>query len=103
MRCHSVAGARDIRGELFTNVVLCGGTSLLPGFDERLKEELLKLCPMQFVTPIIKSKIVAPYDRKYLAWVGGSMLASASNFQDMCVSKAEYEECGPAIVHTKCS
>jgi actin len=47
--------------------------------------------------------VVAPPERKYSVWIDGSILASLSTFQAMCISKAEYDECGPAIVHRKCS
>merc|ERR1719410_276569 len=41
-------------------------------------------------------------ERKYSVWIGGSILASLSTFQQMWISKQEYDECGPAIVHRKC-
>merc|ERR1712233_163337 len=50
----------------------------------------------------IKIKIVAPPERKYSVWIGGSILASLSTFQQMWISKQEYDECGPSIVHRKC-
>ncbi|KAJ8795070.1 hypothetical protein J1605_018657 [Eschrichtius robustus] len=40
--------------------------------------------------------------RKYSAWIGGSILASPSTFQQMRISKQEYDESGPSIVHRKC-
>ena len=46
-------------------------------------------------------KVVAPPERKHSAWSGGSIVASLSTFQAMCISKAEYDECGPAIVHRR--
>merc|ERR1712179_606549 len=50
----------------------------------------------------IKIKIIAPPERKYSVWIGGSILASLSPFQQMWISKQEYDECGPSIVHRKC-
>merc|ERR1712083_225104 len=41
-------------------------------------------------------------ERKYSVWIGGSILASLSTFQQMWISKQEYDECGPSIVHRKC-
>merc|ERR1711962_909868 len=38
-------------------------------------------------------------ERKYSVWIGGSILASLSTFQQMWISKQEYDECGPSIVH----
>ncbi len=47
-------------------------------------------------------KVVAPPERKYSVWIGGSILSSLATFQTMWISKAEYEESGPQIVHRKC-
>uniref|UniRef100_A0A182J309 Actin, cytoplasmic n=1 Tax=Anopheles atroparvus TaxID=41427 RepID=A0A182J309_ANOAO len=50
----------------------------------------------------IKIKIIAPPERKYSVWIGGSILASLSTFQSMWISKQEYDESGPTVVHRKC-
>lgn len=47
-------------------------------------------------------KVVAPPERKYSVWIGGSILASLSTFQQMWIAKSEYDESGPSIVHRKC-
>merc|ERR1712029_1262132 len=46
---------------------------------------------------IIKIKIIAPPERKYSVWIGGSILSSLSTFQQMWITKQEYDECGPSI------
>ncbi|XP_015676448.1 actin, muscle-like isoform X1 [Protobothrops mucrosquamatus] len=88
---------QDLRGTMFKNVVLAGGTSMFPGFAERLQPEVVALAARN-----TEVKIFAPSNRTCSAWVGGSLLASLSHFQHMCISKQEYEEFGPAIVHRKC-
>ncbi|KAI3506424.1 hypothetical protein L1887_28782 [Cichorium endivia] len=50
----------------------------------------------------MKIKVIAALERKYAVWIGGSILASLSTFQQMSISKAEYYEFGPSIVHRKC-
>ena len=87
----------DIRRDLYGNVVLSGGTTMYPGIGERLTKELTNRAP-----PSMKVKVVAPPERKFSVWIGGSILSSLSSFQQMWVSKAEYEEAGPSIVHRKC-
>jgi actin-related protein len=87
----------DIRRELYANVVLSGGTTMFPGIAERMTKELTALAPST-----MKIKVVAPSERKYSVWIGGSILASLSTFQQMWISKAEYDEAGPSIVHRKC-
>uniref|UniRef100_A0A3B3TM10 Uncharacterized protein n=1 Tax=Poecilia latipinna TaxID=48699 RepID=A0A3B3TM10_9TELE len=46
--------------------------------------------------------IIAPDGRQLSVWSGGSILASLSSFQEMWISKQEYDESGPGIVHRKC-
>ncbi|KIM42792.1 hypothetical protein M413DRAFT_444448 [Hebeloma cylindrosporum] len=87
----------DIRRELYGNVVLSGGTTMFPGISDRLQKELAALSPTS-----MKVKIIAPPERKYSVWIGGSILASLSTFQNLWVSKQEYDESGPGIVHRKC-
>ena len=50
----------------------------------------------------LSPQIIAPPERKYSVWIGGSILASLSTFQQMWISKQEYDESGPSIVHRKC-
>jgi actin len=87
----------DIRKDLYGNTVLSGGTTMFAGIDARMDKELTALAP-----PTMKIKIVAPPERKYSVWIGGSILASLSTFQQMWISKEEYDESGPSIVHRKC-
>ncbi|KAK2957160.1 putative Actin [Blattamonas nauphoetae] len=87
----------DIRKDLYLNVVLSGGTTMFEGIAERLNKELVNLAPST-----MKVKITAPPERKYSVWIGGSILASLTTFQQMWISKDEFDESGPSIVHRKC-
>jgi actin-related protein len=87
----------DIRRDLYTNTVLSGGSTMFPNIDERLTKEMTILAPTS-----IRVKIVAPPERKYSVWIGGSILSSLSTFQEMWITKDEYDESGPGIVHRKC-
>ena len=72
---------------------------MLPGLRQRLEKEFKSLIP-----PTIKVvRVVDSPERKYAVWIGGSILASLSTFQDMWITKKDYEECGPYIVHKKCA
>merc|ERR1711879_64454 len=81
----------------YANVVLSGGTTMFSGIGERMTKELTALAPST-----MKIKVVAPPERKYSVWIGGSILSSLSTFQQMLISKGEYDESGPTIVHRKC-
>eukprot|EP00095_Tigriopus_kingsejongensis_P010354 maker-scaffold1185_size56580-snap-gene-0.15 protein:Tk10354 transcript:maker-scaffold1185_size56580-snap-gene-0.15-mRNA-1 annotation:"alpha skeletal muscle b-like isoform x2" len=88
----------DIRKDLYANTVMSGGTTMYPGIADRMQKEITALAPST-----IKIKIIAPPERKYSVWIGGSILASLSTFQQMWISKQEYDECGPSIVHRNSS
>ena len=70
---------------------------LFEGIVERMTKEVTALAPQT-----VQIKVIAPPDRKYSVWIGGSILSSLSTFQAMWISKAEYDEEGPSIVHSKC-
>ena len=73
---------------------LSRGSARLRAFQTK---ELTALAPST-----MKIKVVAPPERKYSVWIGGSILSSLSTFQQMWISKNEYDESGPSIVHRKC-
>ncbi|XP_059280063.1 actin-like isoform X5 [Lycium ferocissimum] len=91
MRCNA-----DIRNDLFSNIVLSGGSTMFPGIAERMRKEITALAPSH-----MKIKVIAPPERKYSTWIGGSILASLSTFKEMCITKSEFDEYGPSIVHRK--
>ena len=70
---------------------------MFPGIVERMQKDITALAP-----PMVKIKIIAPQEHKYSTWTGGSIVASLSTYHSMWISKREYDECGPGIVHCKC-
>lgn len=87
----------DVRRDLFKNIVLSGGNTMFPGIAERLTKEIKALAPQK-----IDVKVVASPQRRYLVWMGASILTQLSSFQGMLIRKAEYDEIGATIVHQKC-
>lgn len=87
----------DIRKDLFSNIILAGGTTLFEGIGERMWYEIHQLASSNN-----KIKVLAPPERKYSVWLGGSILAALSTFQTMWINKSEYDDSGPAIIHRKC-
>jgi actin-related protein len=88
----------DIRKDLYNNIVMSGGTTMFNGIAERMQKEIKALAPDSMTI-----KIIAPPERKYSVWIGGSILSSLSTFEEMWISKSEYDEAGPSIVHRKCT
>eukprot|EP00752_Nemacystus_decipiens_P012118 g10743.t1 len=96
---------KDINPDLLGSVVVAGGTTMMPGFVERLKEDLDKASPPEAST--MASVIPHPTShepgynaqRKHAPWIGGSMLASLSPFKQLQVTRQEYEDSGESIIH----
>ncbi|KAI2625994.1 Actin/actin-like protein [Hypomontagnella submonticulosa] len=89
----------DLRPNLLGNIVVTGGTSLLNGFNDRLNNELMGMYPG------MKIKLHAAgltTERRFGAWIGGSILASLGTFHQMWISRKEYEENGAGIVEKRC-
>ena len=83
--------------DLYSNIVLTGGNTMFPGMADRIQKEITAMAP-----PTMNVKVIAPPERRHSVWIGGSIMASLSTFQQMWISKQEYDESGPSIVHTKC-
>ncbi|XP_012673067.1 actin-like protein 6B [Clupea harengus] len=90
----------DIRPGLYGSVIATGGNTLLQGFTERLNRELSTKAP-----PSMRLKLIASnstIERRFSSWIGGSILASLGTFQQMWISKQEYDEGGKQSVERKC-
>jgi len=88
--------AIDLRPPLLANIVLSGGNTMWRGLEQRLAREVAVLRGEG------GQHISAIPARQYGAWIGGSVLTSLSTFQQLWVSRAEYDEYGPTVVHAKC-
>ena len=87
----------DVGGELDTALILAGGNTMFDGFGDRLSKELKELVGWRW-----RINVKSPSDRKYGTYIGGTMLASLSTFEEMWITREEYNEHGPGIVHRKC-
>lgn len=74
--------------ELLANVVLDGGSTLMNGFPERLRQELGP-----------RATVLGSPHRAVAAWLGGSIMASRDSFQSLWLSRREYEEEGPWAIY----
>lgn len=88
-------GDVDVRTDLSSNIVLTGGSSLFPNLDARLSYELSQTLPA-----FAKAKVIAPrfsVERSCAAWIGASILTSLGSFQQLWLSRTEYEEYGSTM------
>lgn len=91
----------ESRKSLVANVVLCGGSSMFPGFPERLELELKNTSPPQARELV---KVESPPERQFLVWQGARTFCDPNlrPMQDhLWITKAEWEEVGTRIVAQK--
>ncbi|XP_041478471.1 actin-like isoform X2 [Lytechinus variegatus] len=84
----------DTRRTLYENVIITGGNSMHRGFGERVKRELVNRG-----VPRETLKVICPPERRKSVWIGGSILASLSNYRGMWITKKDYQEYGPTVVY----
>ena len=93
----AITATDDLAPQMMNAVLLTGGSSMFKGIEKRIENDLAKLLDNG-----TKVKVIAPQDRNKSAWIGGSVLVSLATFSQMWITKAEYDETGPSIVHLKC-
>ncbi|KAJ3314868.1 Actin-like 6A [Boothiomyces sp. JEL0838] len=84
----------ELQPILHSNAVLSGANSLLPGFSDRVYNELHRLSPGGRI------KVQAAggsSERRFGPWIGGSIMASMSSFHQLWISKSQYEEMGVGV------
>ena len=84
----------DTRRDLANNLIFAGSTTEFPGFVDRLQKEIDSLIPST-----LRARVSKYCYSKYSVWIGGSILASLSTFQQLWITRQEYDETGPSIVH----
>jgi len=100
LACESITQCRrDVHSEMYSNIVLSGGSTMFMNMDERLKREITALAPAMHKVKLVE---VPSEQREYSAWIGGSIMSGLSSFQEMYVMKDMYEDTGAAIVHRMC-
>lgn len=79
----------DIRPELLNNIFLSGGSSMFPNLKARIHQELeLELIKRKKKQQTVK--IIAPRERVFSVWVGGSILSLLPEFQNLWITRAKY-------------
>ena len=66
------------------------------------EDSKIKHCTLLSMPDRDINKIVLLQERRFGSWIGGSILASLGSFQQMWISKHEYEENGKSQVDRKC-
>lgn len=73
--------SEDLRLEMAKKIIFCGGTSMIKGLYDRVDKELSSLD--------YDYRLEFDWQRRYSAWVGGSMIGSLSTFQQLAIKNAD--------------
>lgn len=69
----------SLKKSLYNNILISGGTSMLPGFPTRLKEEVSNRFQERVLkgatTSSIKIRVIDTPSRKYNVFIGASIIA----------------------------
>ncbi|CAG5958480.1 unnamed protein product [Menidia menidia] len=94
---HSVQSLPDeMQPHFYQNIVLTGGNTLFPGFRERLEAELRSLVPAHLPVAVL-----LPPNPVCYSWEGGKLLARSPDYDEMVVTREDYEENGHCICEEK--
>lgn len=92
----------ETRKELLSNIIVVGGNCLLHNFIERLQKELFQ-CELGGLANKVKVFTSTGFmDIQHSSWVGGSIISSMSNFEQLIMSQDDYEEHGAILIERKC-
>ena len=67
-----------LKKEFYNNILISGGTSMLPGFPTRLKEEVYQKFQEKVSkgnTSSVKVRVIDTPSRKYNVFIGASVIA----------------------------
>ncbi|KAM0924833.1 hypothetical protein ACQ4PT_004741 [Festuca glaucescens] len=94
--------ATEYHKQLLENTMLCGGTASMTGFEDRFQREA-NLSASAIRPSLVKPPEYMPENLpRHSAWLGGAILAKVVFPQNQHVTKGDYDETGPSIVHKKC-
>ncbi|KAJ5080316.1 actin-7-related [Anaeramoeba ignava] len=84
--------------ELSKNIILCGGSSLIPNLVERLQTELSSLLPVNFNLNVFRAP---DSDVRTLVWRGGAAFSKSERFSRAMFSSSDYFEIGSSVIYEK--
>lgn len=77
----------DIKKTLFQNIILCGGCSELPGFKERIQQDITKSVP-----EATNVRVKGTHARSLAPWNGASLFACTNELRQQFLSKEDFNE-----------
>jgi len=91
----------DARKDLLSFIGMGGGSSYITGLQTRLTEELKDLDSLLFEQKC-KIQVNSNTEEPNNVWIGGCVLSGLSSFKERVITKEQYDESGPSVVHRFC-
>ncbi|RXM36711.1 Actin-related protein 6 [Acipenser ruthenus] len=86
----------EMQPHFFKNIVLTGGNTLFPGFRDRVFKDVRSLTPTDYDVSVVQPENPISY-----SWEGGKLLSDNPDFDEMVVTREDYEENGHCICEEK--
>lgn len=80
----------ETRPHLYSNIIVMGGSSKFPGLRNRLQKDIRSMAPEIFTVNVS----IPDDDPLTYAWYGSQFLANSPEFDNLSISRQEYEENG---------
>ena len=88
----------DLRAGLQSSIVVAGSTTLMKSFCGRLHKSIQNLMPKHNN----KVCLMAPANRQFSCWIGGSTISELKAFDRMWISKRQFESDDGRILSLNC-
>ena len=88
----------DLRAGLQGAIVVAGSTTMMKSFCNRLHKSIQNLMPKNNN----KVTLMAPANRQFSCWIGGSTISELRAFDRMWISKKDYESDDGRILSLNC-
>jgi actin-related protein len=87
--------SNEIYNALLSNIVFTGGTSLIPGLEQRILSDLTRFLPQYHIQSFSNPVVL---ERANAVWLGASILANMSSFETQYLGRDEYLQRGQDAV-----
>ncbi len=93
-------GGIEYRKDNAENIVLIGEPAALPGILERLKKDLTRIDESSaHFSPKLEYRLSSPKNPANASWVGGAKCAAQKSSGITWVSRQDYNDEGPQVIH----
>ena len=79
----------ELRIKLFGDILLSGGNTSIKGFHQTLHKGI-----KERINNRIKIRLYTPQKPQFSSWIGGKVITSLNNFNNMWITKEEWDEKG---------